>query len=306
MSRRLQLITIMMALAVIISAVGYTLYFNGLNDGLNGNSQAEIIPSELLKLFVLSHKYLSEANSFLYSSLYGSLFTPNITLSVINQLLQRYKQDEKYLPLVPATGLDRLILGTYETYRNIAVYAGELLLIGDDVRKIMPYMKKTLEYLVNCNYTKAMKIYSSIRGKIVQLKERTKSLLSNISSLNTSYILSTKHIQTLNNTIKTLTELDEMLRGYLVIMEKLRSDPELIGKACIIASGKNTSIDQELVARAQQLIEKMNRVELAGLEPDKDALQSLISSLTADAWSNEGNNRGEGNGAGSYNYTETD
>ncbi len=302
MSKRLQIITIMIALAAIISAIGYTLYSNNLNN----NSQTQIIPSELLKLYVLSHKYLSDANSFLYSSLYSLSFNPKITLSEINQLLQQYKQDKKYLPLVPATGLDKLILGTYETYRNMAQYAGELLLIGDNVRKIMPYMKKSLEYLVNCNYTEAMKIYSSIRGKIIRLEEETKSLLSNITSLNTSYILSDKHIRTLNNTIKTLTKLDEMLRGYLLIMEKLRSDPELLGKACMIASGKNTSINQELAAQAQQLIEKMNRAELAGLEPDKDALQSLISGLTANAWSNKGSNGGEGNGAGSYNYTETD
>ena len=291
---------------VLISAI---IYVSISNRPLSTTNGVQYVPKELLKLYVLSSLYLERASSSLYHTMYDLPLSTNITIDNIDQLLSRYKQDEKYLPLVPVTGIDRYLVGTYETYREIAIIVRDVIAINNSVSEIMPKMKKSLRSLVNCNYTEAMKDYQGTRDKVVRLEENISNTLLNLTSINTSYILSPKHIQVINRTITLLRQLDEILNKYIAIMDGIRKDPIILQRACMISSGKHPSIDRQLIEQAQKLVDQMSNSQLGGLEPEKDALVALISNILSqniNGGQGQSSSNGEGEGAGSYNYTETD
>ena len=293
-----------------IALVSALIYISISNQPQGTSNSVQYIPRELLKLYVLSNLYLDRASSSLYYTMYDLPVSANITVDNIERLLARYKQDEKYLPLVPVTGLDHFLIGTYETYRDIAIVAKNVIIINNSVSEIMPKMKKSLRSLVSCNYTEAMRTYQGIRDKIICLEEDISNTLLNLTSINTSYILSPKHLQVLNRTITLLRQLDEMLNKYITIMDEIQKNPIILQKACMITSGKHPGIDKQLIERAHELVNQMRNSQLGGLEPEKDALEALISNIMSQNINGNGkqeqsSSSGEG-GAGSYNYMETD
>ena len=305
-NKYIKLLAVALVGIVLLSAI---IYVSISNRPLSTTNGVQYVPRELLKLYVLSSLYLDRASSSLYHTMYDLPLSTNITIDNIDQLLFRYKQDEKYLPLVPVTGIDRYLVGTYETYREIAIIARDVIIINNSVSEIMPKMKKSLRSLVNCNYTEAMKDYQGIRDKVVRLEENISNTLLNLTSINTSYILSPKHIQVINRTIALLRQLDEILNKYTTIMDEIQKNPILLQKACMITSGKHPSIGKQLIEQAQELVDQMSNSQLGGLEPEKDALVALISNIlsqNSNGGQGQSNSNGEGGGAGSYNYTETD
>ncbi len=300
----------LLAVALVgIALVSAIIYISISNQSQVTNNGVQYVPRELLKLYVLSSLYLDRASSSLYHTMYDLPLSTNITIHSIDQLLSRYKQDEKYLPLVPVTGIARYLVGTYETYREIAIIARDVITINNSVSEIMPEMKKSLRSLVNCNYAEAMKGYQEIRDKIIRLEENINNTLHNLTSINTSYILSPKHIQVVNRTIALLRQLDEILNKYVAIIDEIQKTPILLQRACMISLGKHPSIDKQLIEQAQELVDQMSNSQLGGLEPEKDALVALISSILSqniNGGHGQSSSNGEGGGAGSYNYTETD
>ena len=307
MRKHLWIIAATVLAAIIISTSAYLFINYYYNTGEN-NKQA--IPSELLKLYVLSALYLDKTNTMLYRSMYGLPPQSNITAKDIENLLKQYKENEKYLPLVPVTDLDKLLIGTYNTYRNITIIAEDLIDINKRISELLPPMKKSLKDLINCNYTSAMKTYDTIRNKIIILKSEISIVILNLTSINKKYILSPKHMETINRTATLLQQLENMLDKYTYIMDTLKNNPSILQKACMISSGKHPSLNQQLIQQASNLLKQMSNSQMAGLQPYKDALQALIGSILSQAMNN-GSNNGQssgstGSGAGSYNYTETD
>ncbi len=304
----------LLAVALVgIALLSAIIYVSISNKPQGTSNSVQYVPRELLKLYVLSSLYLDRASSSLYHTIYDLPLSTNITMDNIDQLLSRYKQDEKYLPLVPVTGIDRYLVGTYETYREIAFIARDIIIINNSVSEIMPKMKKTLRSLVNCNYTEAMRDYQEIRDKAIRLEENISNILLNLTSINTSYILSPKHVQVINRTIALLRQLDEILNKYITIMDEIQKNPIILQKACMITSGKHPGIDKQLIEQAQELVNQMSNSQLGGLDPEKDALVALISNILSQnsnggqgQSSGNASGNGEGGGAGSYNYTETD
>ncbi|NPA98821.1 MAG: hypothetical protein GXO43_05515 [Crenarchaeota archaeon] len=310
MSRKHLWIIAATVLAVIIISTSAYLFIHAYQSE-NNNNQA--IPRELLKLYVLSALYLDKTSNSLYHSVYGLPSTPSITVKDIENLLKQYREDEKFLPLVPVTGLDKLLIGTYNTYRDIAIVAGHIIRINKRTSQLLPEMKKSLKNLVNCNYTGAMKIYNTIKDEINSLSSEIGNALLNLTSINKEYILSPKHMETINKTITLLQQLENILDKYTYIMNTFQNNPSILQKACMISSGKHPSLNQQLIQQASNLLNQMNNSQMAALEPYKDALQALIGSILSQAMNNgnNGQNNGSqsntsGNGAGSYNYTETD